>query len=68
VQNTIRELKEEEEEEVIRHRKRLCRMDVDRDRRLDDMDRQVPHLISFNTTSFLSFNLLSFTFKFLFFE
>ena len=68
MQNTIRELKEEEEEEVIRHRERLCRMDVDRDRRLDDMDRQVRHLISFNTTSFLSFTLLHTTFNFFFFE
>ena len=45
MQSTIRGLKEEEEEAVIRHRERLCRMDVDRDRRLDDMDRQVGHLI-----------------------
>ena len=66
MQNTLRELKEVEEEEVIRHRERLCRMDVDRDRRLDDMDRQVRHLTQ--TTSFLSFHLLSFNFNFLFFE
>ena len=54
MQNAIRELKEEEEEAIIRHRERLCRMDVDRDRRLDGMDRQVHHLISSNETSFLS--------------
>jgi hypothetical protein len=45
VQDILRELEEEEEQAVIRHRERLCRMDVDRDRRLDDMDRQVRHLI-----------------------
>ena len=46
MQNAVIDMKNEEERAVNRHREKLSRMDLDRDRRLDEMDRQVCYVMS----------------------